>query len=169
MFLTYLLTWLFKITLEHENMISYEMITKCCNHLLRYCLAYFGDKCKILIHITFWQKVYCGGIYHIIIDSTVVSKNIGQVFGMSLHWKARVDSANIVITQVVTSLWWQLAGTTVMTKLALRQFSTLVITHGPVNIRIMIAIHCHSQRFLESESLSYYCVLNTLVRVTDSA
>ena len=82
-FLTYLLTWLLKITLQHENMISYEMITKCCNHLLRYCLAYFGDKCETLIHITFWQKVNCGGIYQTIIDSTVVSKNIGQVFGMS--------------------------------------------------------------------------------------
>ena len=51
-------------------------------------------------------------------------------------------------------------------KLALRQFSILNITHGLVNIRIAIAIHCHSQRFLESESLSYYRVLNTLVRVT---
>ena len=56
-----------------------------------------------------------------------------------------------------------------MTKLALRQFSILGITHGVVNIRITIAIHWHSQRFLESESLSYYRVLNTLVRVTDSA
>ena len=54
-------------------------------------------------------------------------------------------------------------------KLALRQFSILGITHGLVNIRIMIAIHWHSQRFLESESLSYYRVLNTLVRVKDSA
>ena len=51
-------------------MISYKMITKCCNHLLRYCLAYFGDKCEILIHITFWQKVYCGGIYKIVIVIT---------------------------------------------------------------------------------------------------
>ena len=57
-----------------------------------------------------------------------------------------------------------------MTKLALRQFSIFGITHGLVIIRIMIAIHCHSQRFLESESLLYFfCVLNTLVRVTDSA
>ena len=51
-------------------------------------------------------------------------------------------------------------------KLALRQFSILDITHGLVNIRITIAIHCHSQRFIESESHSYYRVLNTLVRVT---
>ena len=56
-----------------------------------------------------------------------------------------------------------------MTKLALRQFSILGITHGLVNIRITITIHWHSQRFLENESLSYYRVLNTLVRVTDSA
>ena len=56
-----------------------------------------------------------------------------------------------------------------MTKLALRQLSILGITHGLVNIRITIGIPCHSQRFLESESISYYRVLNTLVRVTDSA
>ena len=43
------------------------------------------------------------------------------------------------------------------------------ITHGLVNIRITIAIHWHSQPFLESESVSYYRVLNMLVRVTDSA
>ena len=96
--------------------------------------------------------------------STVVSKNIGQVFGMPLHWKPRV-----VMTPTLSSprlsLWWQLAGTTVMTKLALRQFSILGISHSLVNIMITIAIHCHSQRFLdESESLSYYRVLNTLVR-----
>ena len=30
---------LLKITLQHESMISNEMITKCCNHLLRYCWA----------------------------------------------------------------------------------------------------------------------------------
>ena len=98
----------------------------------------------------------------------MVSKNIGQAFGMPLHWKPRV-----VMTPTLSSprwsLWWQLAGITVMTKLALRQFSILGITHGLVNIRITIAIHWHSQRFLESESLSYYRVLNTLVRVTDSA
>ena len=35
----YLLTWLLEITLQHENMMSHEMITKCCNHLLRYCIA----------------------------------------------------------------------------------------------------------------------------------
>ena len=156
-FPAYLLTWLLKITLQHENMISYEIITKCCNHLLRYCLAYFGDKCEILIHITFWQKVYCGGIYHIIIDSAMVSKNIGQVFGVSLHWKPRVVMTPTLSSHRV-SLWWQLAGTTVMTKLALRQFSILAITHGLVNIRITIAIHCHSQRFLESEYLTYYRV-----------
>ena len=40
-------------------------------------------------------------------------------------------------------------------------------THGLVNIRIMIAIHCHLPRFLESESLSYYRGLNRLVRLTD--
>ena len=96
---------------------------------------------------------------------TVVSKNIGQVFGMPLHWKPRV-----VMTPTLSSprwsLWWQLAGITVMTKLALRQFSILGITHGLVNIRITIAINWHSQkRFLESESLSYYRVLNTLARV----
>ena len=56
-----------------------------------------------------------------------------------------------------------------MTKLALRQMSILGVTHGLVNIRITIAIHCHSQRLLESESLSYYSVLNRLARVTDSA
>ena len=56
-----------------------------------------------------------------------------------------------------------------MTKLASRKFSILGITHGIVNIRITIVIHCHSQRLLESESLSYYRILNTLVRVTDSA
>ena len=50
-------------TLPHENRISYEMITKCCNHLLSYCLTYFGDKCEILIYITFWQTVHCGGFY----------------------------------------------------------------------------------------------------------
>ena len=120
-FPTCLLTWLLKITHQHENMIFYEMITKCCNQSLRYCLAYFGDKCEILIHITFWQKVNSGGIYQIIVDSTVVSKNIGQVVGMSLNWKPRV-----VMTPTLSSprlsLWWQLAGTTVMTKLALRQF-----------------------------------------------
>ena len=88
-FPTYLLTWLLKITLQHENMTSFEMITKCCNHLLIYCFAWFGDKCEILIHITFWQNVHYGGICQIIIDSTVVSKNIGQVFGMPLHWKPR--------------------------------------------------------------------------------
>ena len=51
-----------------------------------------------------------------------------------------------------------------MTKLALRQFSILGITYGLENIRITIAIDCYSQRFLESESLSYYSILNTLVR-----
>ena len=71
---------------------------------------------------------------------------------------------NIVITQVVIMM------TTCRdhsdAKLALRQFSILDITQGQVNIRITIAIDCHSQRYLESESLSYYRVLNTLVRVT---
>ena len=33
------------------------MKTKCCNYLLRYWLTYFGDKCEILIHVTFRQKV----------------------------------------------------------------------------------------------------------------
>ena len=112
-FPTYLLTRLLKITLHHENMISYEMIIKCCNHLLRYCLAYFGDKCEIMIHFTFWQKVHCGGICQIIIDSTVVSKNIGQVFGMTLHWKPRVVMTT-TLSSPRLSLWWQLAGTTVM-------------------------------------------------------
>ena len=42
-------------------------------------------------------------------------------------------------------------------------------THGLVNIGITIAIQCHLLRFPESESLSYYHVLNTLIRVTDSA
>ena len=145
MFVTYLLTWLIKTTLQYENMISYKMITKCCNHLLRYChwgrvahicvgnqsiigsdnglspyrrqaiiwtndeilligplgtnfreisieiltfsfkkmhfkvssakrrpfcpglnvLIRFGDKCEILIHITFWRQVHLGGIYWI--------------------------------------------------------------------------------------------------------
>ena len=32
-------TWLLKTALQRENMISYEMITKCCNHLLGYCLV----------------------------------------------------------------------------------------------------------------------------------
>ena len=92
--------------------------------------------------------------------STVVSKNIGQVLGMPLHWKPRV-----VMTPTLSSprwsLWWQLAGITLMTNLALRPFSIVGITHGLVNIRITNAIHWHSQRFLESESLSYYRVLNT--------
>ena len=73
---------------------------------------------------------------------------------MPFHWKPRV-----VMTQTLSSpwlsLWWQLAATTVMTKLALRQFSILGISHGLVNIRITIAIHWHLQRFLDSESLSY--------------
>ena len=85
-FPTCLLTWLLKITLQHENMISYEVITKYWNHLLRYCLASFGNKCEILIHIIFWQNVHCGGIYQIIIDSAKASNNIGQVFGMPLNW-----------------------------------------------------------------------------------
>ena len=51
-------------------------------------------------------------------------------------------------------------------KLVLRQFSILDISHGLVYMRITIAIHCHSQRFLESESFSYNRDLNTLVRVT---
>ena len=42
-------------------------------------------------------------------------------------------------------------------------------THGLVNIRITIAIHCHLPRFLECKSLSYYSVSNTLVHVTGSA
>ena len=39
-------------------------------------------------------------------------------------------------------------------------------THGLVKIRITIAIHCHLQRFLERDSLSYCRVLDTPVRVT---
>ena len=144
-FPTYILTWLLKITLQHEhdNMISHEMITTFCNHLLRYSLASY--------HI--WQKGHCVGICQIMIDSIVVSKNIGQVFGMPLHWKLRVVMTAILPPPRL-SLWWQLAGTTVMTKLALRQFSILCFTHGLVNSRITIAIHCYSQRFLESESIS---------------
>ena len=167
-FQTYLLSWLLKITIQHENMISYGMITKCCNNVLRYWLAKFGDKCEIVIYITFRQKVHCGGICQIIIDSTMVSKNIGQIFGVPLHWKPRVVKTP-TLSSPRLSLWWQLTGTTVMTKLALRQFSILCITNGLVNIRITIAIHCHSQRFLESESLSYYLVLDIPVRGTDSA
>ena len=49
--------------------------------------------------------------------------------------------------------------TTVMTKLALRQFPILGISYGVVNIMITIAIHCHSQRFLESESLVLPCFI----------
>ena len=101
----------------------------------------------------------------IIIDSTVVSKNIGRVFGMTLHWKPRVVMTTILSLPRL-SLWWQLAGTTVMQSWHYDNFPILDITHGPVNIRITIAIHCHSQRFLESENLSYYRVFNTLVRVT---
>ena len=38
-FPTYLLTWLLEITLQHENMISCEMITKYCNHFVSlYCI-----------------------------------------------------------------------------------------------------------------------------------
>ena len=102
----------------------------------------------------------------IMIDNNVVSKNIGQVFGMPLYWKPRV----VIMATLPSprlSLWWQIADTTVMTKLALRQFSILGFTHGLVNIRITIVTHCHSERFLESESLSYYRVLNTLVRVRE--
>ena len=90
-----------------------------------------------------------------------------EYVGMPLHWKPRV-----VMTPALSSprlSLWQLAGTTVMTKLTLRQFSILGNTHGLVNIRITIAVHCHSQRFLGSEPLSYYRVFNTLVLVTDSA
>ena len=118
-FPTCLLTWLLKITLQHENMISYEMITKYWNHLLRYCLASFGDKCEILIHITFWQTVHRGGKYQIIIDSTVVSNDIGQVFGVPLHWNWE-SSWRHCHHPCRLSLWWQLAVTTVMTKSALR-------------------------------------------------
>ena len=49
-----------------------------------------------------------------------------------------------------------------MTMLALRQFSISCITIGLVNSRFTIAIHCLSQRFLVSESLSYYRVLYVL-------
>ena len=71
----------------------------------------------------------------------MVSNNIGQVFGMPLHLKPRVV---MTLSSPRLSLWWQLAGTTVITKLALRQFSILGITHGLVNIRITIGIPCHS-------------------------
>ena len=64
----------------------------------------------------------------------MVSKNIGQVFDIPLHWKPTV-----VMTPSLSSprlsVSWQLAGTTVITKLALRQFSILGITHGLGNIR----------------------------------
>ena len=130
---------------------------------------------KISFSLVWWQ-VWNTDSYHILtkgflcwnIYSTVISKNIGQVFGMPLHWKPRVVMTP-TLSSPKLSLWWQLAGTTVMTKLALRQFSILGISHGLVNIRITIVIYCHSQRFLESEYLSYYRVLNMLVRVTDSA
>ena len=55
----------------------------------------------------FDNQVHRGGICQISIDSTVVSKNIGQVFGMPLPWKPRV-----VMTPTLSSprlsLWWQL-------------------------------------------------------------
>ena len=127
---------------------------------------------KMLFSLVWWQvwnidsyliltKGSLRWICQIIIDSTVVSKNIGQVFGISLHWKP-----NVVMTPTLSStslsLWWKLVGTTVMTMLALRQFSISCITIGLVNPRFTIAIHCLSQRFLVSESLSYYRVLYVL-------
>ena len=108
----------------------------------------------------------------IIIDSTEVSMNIGQVFGVSLYWKPRVvmtpplsspGALQVVITMVT-------CGNHSDDKVG---FMIIVdfryYTHGLVNIRMTIAIHCHLSRFLESESLSYYRVLDTLVRVRDRA
>ena len=57
--------------------------------------------------------------------------------------------------------WWQ---SCIMTVVDFRYY-----THGLVNIRITIAIHCHLPRCLECKSLSYYSVSNTLVHVTGSA
>ena len=89
----------------------------------------------------------------IIIDSTEVSKNIGQVFGVSLYWKPRVvmtpplspqGALQVVITMVT-------CGNHSDDKVG---FMIIVdcryYTHGLVNIRITIAIHCHLPRFLES-------------------
>ena len=67
------------------------------------------------------------------------------------------------------SLWWYLAANTVMTIGIMRIVDFTYCVHGPVNIRVTIAIHCHQPRFLESESLLCDRVLNTLVRMTGSA
>ena len=150
-FPTYLLTWLL-----HTSAWKYG--------ILRNDYKTLQSFTKILFSLVWWQ-VWNIDSYHILskgslwwnIDSTVVSKNIGQVSGVPLHWKPRVVMT-LTLPSPRLSLWWQLAGSTVMTKLALRQFSILGIIHGLVNIRITNAIHCHSQRFLESESLSYYRV-----------
>ena len=85
--------------------------------------------------------------------------NIGQVFGLSLYWKPRVvmtpplsspGALQVVITMVT-------CGNHSDDKVG---FMIIVdfryYTHGLVNIRITIAIHCHLPRFLESESLSYH-------------
>ena len=158
----YLLTWLHKITLHHENMISYEMITK--------------SFTTILFTLVWWQ-VWNNDSYQILTKGSPwwnMSDHHRYYSGIKEYWSSiwydialKTESRhndNIVITQVVIMM------TTCRdhsdAKLVLRQFSILDITHGLVNIRITIAIHCHSQRFLGSESLLYYRVLNTLVRVT---
>ena len=111
-------------------------------------------------HILTKQKVHCGGICLTIIDNTVLSKNIGPVFGMPLHWKPIVV---IVITQVVIMMTTcrdhsdDQVGITTIFDFKYYSWSS--------EHRITIAKHCHSQRFLESESLSYYRVLNMLVRL----
>ena len=148
MFPTYLLTWL--IAKNHTSAWKYD--------ILRNDYKMLQSFTKILFSLVWWQ-VWNINSYHILYWSSI---------WYALHWKPRVVMTQ-TLSSTMLSLWWQLAVPTVMTKLALRQFSILRISHGLVNIRIKIAIHCHSQRFLESESLSYYRVLNTLVRVTDSA
>ena len=108
----------------------------------------------------------------IIIDSTEVSKNIGQVFSVSLYRKPRVvmtpplsspGALQVVITMVT-------CGNHSDDKVGFMIIMDFrYYTHGLVNIRITIAIHFHLPRFLESESLWYCRVLDTLVWVTDSA
>ena len=97
----------------------------------------------------------------IITDSTEVSKDIGQVFGLPLYWKPRV-----VMTPPLSSPGALQVVTTMVTcgNHSDHKVGFMIIvdfryyTHGLVNIRITIAIHFHFPRFLESESLWYCCV-----------
>ena len=108
----------------------------------------------------------------IIIDSTEVLMNIGQVFGVSLYWKPRVVitpplSSPVALKVVITMVTCGNNSDDKVVFMIIIDFK--YYTHGLVNIRITIAIYCHLPRFLESESLSYYRVLDKLVRMRDSA